>query len=184
MVQRDARAGVNMKIAFPRDAGPMNIGRAAAAAGMSARMVRYYEGVGLVPRAGRSAAGYRRYGPEEVQRLRFIKRSRELGFSVERIGELLALWQDGNRASADVKRLALAHVAELNGRIRELEAMRDQCSGWPSAATATPRPIARSSRRSPMSAVHPEPGPLPRVVARTAPWGPPDGMHLGQLAPE
>ena len=115
-----------MKMAFLRDAGPMNIGRAAATAGMSARMVRYYEGVGLIPRAGRSAAGYRRYGPEEVQRLRFIKRSRELGFSVERIGELLALWQDGNRASADVKRLALAHVAELNGRIRELEAMRDQ----------------------------------------------------------
>lgn len=103
----------------------MNIGDASRASGVSAKMIRYYESVGLVPPATRSAAGYRSYGETEVQMLRFVRRARDLGFSVATIADLLALWRDRSRHSADVKRLALDHLAGLERRIAEMQAMAD-----------------------------------------------------------
>ena len=101
-----------------------NIGEAAARSGVSAKMVRHYESLGLLSAVARSASGYRRYGDKEVHTLRFIRRARELGFSMAEIAVLLKLWQNRRRASADVKRIALAHVADLERRIAEMQAMR------------------------------------------------------------
>lgn len=120
------------------DARPasMNIGEAAAATGLSSKMIRHYESIGLIGPARRSDAGYRRYGPEDLRTLRFVKHARELGFGLERIGTLVSLWQDPERASADVKRIALEHVDELDRKIALLGRMRDalalaaeQCHG-------------------------------------------------------
>jgi len=105
-------------------AGPLNIGQAAALSGVSAKMVRHYESLGLLPTVHRTDAGYRQYGEKEVHTLRFIRRARALGFSMAEITELLKLWQNKRRASADVKRIALAHVADLERRIAEMEAMK------------------------------------------------------------
>ncbi|MCC7635382.1 Cu(I)-responsive transcriptional regulator [Stenotrophomonas rhizophila] len=101
----------------------MNIGQAAKFSGVSAKMIRYYESIGLIPPATRSEAGYRNYTTQEANSLRFIRRSRDLGFTVEQISELLMLWRDGERTSADVKKVALSHVAELEAKIGELQAM-------------------------------------------------------------
>jgi MerR family copper efflux transcriptional regulator len=106
------------------DAGPLNIGQAAARSGVSAKMIRHYESLGLLPTVHRTDAGYRQYGGKEVHTLRFIRRARALGFSMAEITELLKLWQNKRRASADVKRIALAHVADLERRIAEMEAMK------------------------------------------------------------
>lgn len=102
----------------------MNIGEAASASGVSAKMIRYYEETGLIPAAGRTASGYRTYGPKEVQVLRFIRRARDLGFPMEKVAHLLALWRDRSRASADVKQLAEEQVTALELRIAEMEAMK------------------------------------------------------------
>ncbi len=103
----------------------MNIGRAAAASGVSAKMIRYYESIGLIPPARRTESGYRHYKDEDVHVLRFIRRARDLGFAVEDISGLLALWHDKDRASADVKRIALGHVGALKCKIRELQGLVD-----------------------------------------------------------
>jgi len=103
----------------------MNIGQAARASGVSAKMIRYYEAIGLVPAAGRTPSGYRIYSDTEIQILRFVRRARDLGFPVTKIEALLALWRDRSRHSADVKRLALEQVEELRRKIAEMQAMAD-----------------------------------------------------------
>jgi MerR family copper efflux transcriptional regulator len=102
----------------------MNIGEAAKASGVSAKMIRHYEENGFIAKAARTASGYRTYGEADVHVLRFIRRSRDLGFSLAEIKALLGLWGNRRRASADVKRLASKHVAELDAKIAELQAMR------------------------------------------------------------
>lgn len=101
----------------------MNIGQAAEASGVSAKMIRYYEQIGLIEPPARSQSGYRVYAEQNVHTLRFVRRARSLGFSVEETGALLALWRDRSRASADVKALALKHVAELEEKAAALQAM-------------------------------------------------------------
>lgn len=102
----------------------MNIGQAAAASGVSAKMIRHYESVGLFPEARRTESGYRQYAEADVDTLRFIRHSRDLGFSIEQIRELLGLWQNRERSSRQVKTLAQAHIDELEQKLRELEAMK------------------------------------------------------------
>lgn len=102
----------------------MNIGQAADRSGVPAKTIRYYESIGLIPEAGRTASGYRAYDRKDVETLRFVQRARSLGFSVRDVGNLLALWRDRSRASAEVKRVALDHIGEIERKIAELEAMR------------------------------------------------------------
>jgi MerR family copper efflux transcriptional regulator len=102
----------------------LNIGDAAQASGVSAKMIRHYEAIGLLPAARRTASGYRVYGDADVRLLQFIHRGRALGFSLEKIAELLALWQDQDRASADVRQLAEQHIVELDRKIDELQSMK------------------------------------------------------------
>jgi Cu(I)-responsive transcriptional regulator len=103
----------------------VNIGQAAKASGVSAKMIRHYEEVGLIPAASRTESGYRQYSEAEVHNLRFIRHARDLGFSIPQIGELVGLWQNRRRASSRVKALALAHVAELERKVAHLQAMKE-----------------------------------------------------------
>lgn len=114
----------------------MNIGEAAHASGISTKMIRYYEQIGLIPKASRTGGGYRVYKNSEVDMLRFIKRARNLGFSMPEIGELLSLWQDQHRMSANVKQIAQAHILELEQKIENmqdmlntLQALVNSCAG-------------------------------------------------------
>lgn len=101
----------------------MNIGQAAAASGVTAKMIRHYEALGLVKAPRRTASNYRTYAENEVHVLRFIKRARSLGFSMAEIKELLGLWHNKARSSAAVKRIARSHIDELERKIAELQSM-------------------------------------------------------------
>src|ERR671912_1522449 len=101
-----------------------NIGRAADASGVSAKMIRYYEAQRLLKPAKRTEAGYRLYDDNDIHTLRFVRRARDLGFSIRAIDQLLALWLNRRRTSAEVRRVAEAHIAELDAKIQELQAMR------------------------------------------------------------
>ena len=101
-----------------------NIGEAAARSGVSAKMVRHYESLGLIPDVARTDSGYRQYGDAEVHTLRFIRRARDLGFSMDEIGQLLKLWQNRRRSSAEVRRIASRHIEDLSRKLAEMEAMR------------------------------------------------------------
>ncbi|HLT05327.1 MAG TPA: Cu(I)-responsive transcriptional regulator [Pseudomonas sp.] len=112
------------ELADARRQGLHNIGEASALSGVSAKMIRHYESIGLIPPPARSFANYRLYHDADVHRLRFIRRARDLGFPMKQIETLLALWGDPQRSSAEVKRVALEHVGELSERIRQMQAMQ------------------------------------------------------------
>lgn len=141
----------------------MNIGQASRASGVSTKMIRYYESIGLITQPLRTESGYRVYSDKEVHALRFISRARDLGFSVDQMADLLALWRDRSRASADVKAIALHHIEALEEKARALQAMShtlrhlaDHCNGDDrpecpiieefAEAAVTPAPKARRPR--------------------------------------
>ena len=138
----------------------MNIGQASALTGVSAKMIRYYESIGLLPSAARRANGYRDYGEQDVAVLQFVRRTRDLGFSLDEVSALLALWSDKKRSSREVKRLAEAHIADLERRIREMRTVMktlrqlarhchgDERSDCPILDDlAAPRPVAPARRK-------------------------------------
>jgi len=118
----------------------MNIGEASATSGVSSKMIRYYESIGLVPPPARRSSGYRDYGPADIHRLGFIRRSRGLGFSVEQIRDLLRLWSDRERSNAEVKAIASAHIEELERRAKELREMAATLKSLASACDGDGRP--------------------------------------------
>jgi len=122
------------------DGAGVNIGAAAKSSGVTAKMIRHYESIGLLRPARRTEAGYRLYGADDIRVLQFIHRGRALGFSLDQIGGLLALWQDQDRASADVRRLARTHIDELERRIAELEAMKRTLQGLVASCHGDRRP--------------------------------------------
>lgn len=118
----------------------MQIGQAAEASGVSAKMIRHYEAIGLIPNAGRRGNAYRDYGPADVHRLQFIRRARDLGFAIDRIRDLLRLWSDRDRSNAEVKTIALAHIAELEGRIAHMRELADTLHGLADSCDGSGRP--------------------------------------------
>lgn len=118
----------------------MQIGQAARASGVSAKMIRHYEAIGLIPAADRRSSNYRDYGPADVHRLGFIRRARDLGFSMNEIRDLLRLWGDSSRSSADVKSLADSHIAELDQKIALLREMRETLATLAAACEGDNRP--------------------------------------------
>lgn len=118
----------------------MNIGNAAKVSGVSAKMIRHYESVGLLPPANRSDAGYRLYGEKDVRTLLFIRRSRDLGFSIEEIRSLVSLWQDRARSSREVKVLARQHLDYLDRKLDELQSMKNALSHLISCCLGDERP--------------------------------------------
>ncbi len=118
----------------------MNIGQASKASGVSSKMIRYYEQTGLIPEADRKASGYRDYSDGDVHLLRFIRRARDLGFSTAEIGELVGLWRDETRQSAEVKKLAEGHVRELEKRIADMQDMANTLTTLVKACKGDHRP--------------------------------------------
>jgi MerR family copper efflux transcriptional regulator len=118
----------------------MNIGDAARATGVSAKMIRHYEQIGLLPEAQRSFSGYRQYGDKDLHTLRFIRQARQLGFGIPQIATLLDLWRNRDRPSAEVKALAQSHIGELDARIAELQRMRATLAALSHACHGDERP--------------------------------------------
>jgi len=118
----------------------MNIGTAAQNSGVTAKTIRYYESIGLIPQAARGENGYRDYDTKDVEILRFIKRSRAMGFSVQDVSGLLDLWLNKDRASADVKAVALKHIAEVEKRIDELKSIRKTLTNLTQCCQGDDRP--------------------------------------------
>ncbi len=134
----------------------VNIGAASAESGVSAKMIRYYESVSLIRPAGRTAAGYRRYNEQDIRTLRFLKRARGLGFSVEQMRDLLALWRDEGRSKTEVMELALSHAEALEAKAREINeitaALRDlagRCQSSDNESCAIIEELAESQRPAP-----------------------------------
>ena len=157
---------VRPELSDARQQGLHNIGEAAALSGVSAKMIRHYESIDLIPPAGRTFANYRLYSDADLHRLRFIKRARSLGFSMKEIAQLLALWSDPKRNSSEVKKLAQSHAAELGRKIAEMQAMQRtladlarQCHGndRPECPIlddlARPEPAKRGKATSPCSSM-------------------------------
>lgn len=118
----------------------MNIGQAAKAAGVSTKMIRHYESIGLLPQAGRSDAGYRKYGERDVSVLRFIRQSRSLGFSMPQIADLIGMWGNTSRSSREVKAIAQRHLADLEEKLREIAAMKTSLESLVRACPGDERP--------------------------------------------
>jgi Cu(I)-responsive transcriptional regulator len=160
----------------------MNIGEAAKASGVSAKMIRHYESVGLFPEAARTESGYRQYTDKEVSTLRFVRQSRDLGFSIEQIRELLGLWQDRKRPSRQVRALAQAHIEELDEKLVELQSMkatlehlvhcchgddRPDCPIIDSLAQERQEEPLKKVRRSAATSAEAPEGETPRTTMRT-----------------
>jgi len=138
----------------------LNIGQAAAASGVSAKMIRHYEEVGLLPAAQRSDSGYRQYGDADVQTLRFIRHARDLGFSLQAVGHLVKLWHDRERPSREVRELALQHIQELDEKAQKLLAMKSALEQLVDCCRGDDRPecpIIDSLAAEPAQAVGPPP---------------------------
>jgi MerR family transcriptional regulator, copper efflux regulator len=147
----------------------VNIGEAAGASGVSEKMIRYYESIGLVGPVRRSANGYRVYGESEVHTLAFIRRARDLGFGMEAIATLLALWRDRGRSSAEVKAIAEAHVAGLQAKIDELAAMQRTLEHLVACCAGDARPdcpIIEDLSAAERGAVRSSPSPSAGAAAR------------------
>ena len=128
------------ELADARHDGFMNIGSAALSSGVSAKMIRHYESIGLLPAAGRTFAGYRIYRDNDVHTLKFIRRARDLGFSIREIAALVGLWQNRRRASSEVKKLVERQLLQLDEKIRALQAMRNALSHLAGSCHGDSRP--------------------------------------------
>jgi MerR family copper efflux transcriptional regulator len=142
----------------------LNIGQAAHATGVSAKMIRHYEEIGLLPAAKRTAAGYRQYDDADVRTLRFIRHARDLGFPLPRIARLLSLWSDRQRTSREVKALAEEHIRELDEKARELLAMKASLEQLARSCRGNSRPKCPIIESLETSG---PPGPLPSARRRT-----------------
>lgn len=145
----------------------MNIGQASRATGVSSKMIRYYESVGLIRPADRTESNYRDFSERDVNELRFIRRARNLGFSVEEIAHLLSLWRDRDRPSREVKAIADKHVADLDARIAEMSAMADTLRDLARCCAGDDRPDCPIL--TDLSASHAAPGPAPMKTRRRSP---------------
>ncbi|HET8869141.1 MAG TPA: Cu(I)-responsive transcriptional regulator [Aquabacterium sp.] len=142
---------------------PLNIGEAAAIAGVSSKMIRHYEQIGLISPAQRSESGYRQYSDQDVAVLRFIKRARVLGFSIEQIAELLSLWSHRDRHSREVKSLATQHLHQIEEKLQELTQLRQELTHLIQACHGNDHPDCAILDRLGVEAVAPLAEPLPKL---------------------
>ncbi|MBB6096161.1 Cu(I)-responsive transcriptional regulator [Povalibacter uvarum] len=138
--RRATSAAARAELAAAKEQGYYSIGNAAKLSGVTAKMIRHYESLGLIPRAARTAGDYRVYNAADIHTLRFIRRARGLGFSMSEIADLLGLWRDQRRASREVKRLATKHITELDARIEELQSMRNALADLAEHCAGNARP--------------------------------------------